>query len=94
MAKCLHTMMISHDIPSKLDKKSSVVRYVNYRELLQKNCNISCQPKILSSLTMRQIPGITSLPPTLTAKKSTKMEFLVDKIFYNFSHEYPTFTDF
>ena len=33
----------------------------------------------------RQIPWLTSLPSTLTAKKSMKMKFSVDKIYYNFS---------
>ena len=34
-----------------------------------------------------QIPAMTSLPSTLTAKKSTKMIFSSDKIYYNFSQE-------
>ena len=34
-----------------------------------------------------KIPGLTSLPSTLTAKKSMKMKFSVDKIYYNFSQE-------
>ena len=38
---------------------------------------------------MRQIPGLTSLPSTLTAKKSTKIRFPTDKIYYNLSQEYP-----
>ena len=36
-----------------------------------------------------QIPGLTSLPSTLTAKKSMKIEFSADKIYYNFFHENP-----
>ena len=75
----------------------------------EKNCNISCRSKILSSRTFlllkltevtstqeyvqrfsyRQIPGLTSYPSTLTAKKSMKMNFSADKIYCNFSHEYP-----
>ena len=36
-----------------------------------------------------QIPGLTSLPSTLTAKKSMRIEFSADKIYYNFFHENP-----
>ena len=36
-----------------------------------------------------QIPGLTSLPSTLTAKKSMKIEFSADKIYYNFFQENP-----
>ena len=39
-----------------------------------------------------QIPGLTSLPLNLTAKKSTKMKFSTDKIYYNFSQTYPKIT--
>ena len=39
--------------------------------------------------TSAQIPGLTSLPLTLTAKKSSKIKFSADKIYYNFSHEHP-----
>ena len=35
----------------------------------------------------RQIPWLTSLPSTLTAKKSMTMKFSADKIYYNFSQE-------
>ena len=31
-----------------------------------------------------EIPAMTSLPSTLTAKKSMKMTFSSDKIYYNF----------
>ena len=34
---------------------------------------------------LKQIPGLTSLPLSLTAEKSTKMKISADKIFYNFS---------
>ena len=39
--------------------------------------------------TSLQIPAMTSLPSTLTAKKSMKMTFLSNKIFYNFPQENP-----
>ena len=39
--------------------------------------------------TSAHIPGLTSLPLTLTAKKSPKIKFLADKIYFNFSHEHP-----
>ena len=35
----------------------------------------------------RQIPEQTSLPSTLTAKRSMKMKFSADKIYYNVSQE-------
>ena len=38
--------------------------------------------------TIKQIPGLTSLPLSLTAKKSTKMKISADKIYYNFSQKY------
>ena len=37
--------------------------------------------------TSLQIPGLTSFQPTSTAKKSIKMKFSADKIYYNFSQE-------
>ena len=39
------------------------------------------------------VPTMTSLPSTLTAKKSTKIKFSADKIYYNFSQEYPKITN-
>ena len=39
--------------------------------------------------TSSQIPFLTSFPSALTAKKSMKMKFSVDKINYNFSQENP-----
>ena len=36
---------------------------------------------------------MTSLPSTLTAKESTKIKFSADKIYYNFSQEYPKITN-
>ena len=52
-------------------------------------CNISCDvnPGISLNESSLQIPGLTSLPSTLIAKKSIKMKFLADKIYYNFSQE-------
>ena len=41
----------------------------------------------------RQIPGLTSLPSTLTAKTSMKMKISSDKIYYNFSQENPRITN-
>ena len=40
-----------------------------------------------------QIPAMTSLPSTLTAKKSMKIKFSADKIYYNFSQENPKITN-
>ena len=37
----------------------------------------------------RQIPGLTPIPLTLTAKKSTKMKFSNDKIYCNSYHRVP-----
>ena len=41
----------------------------------------------------REIPAMTSLPSTLTAKKSMKMTFSSDKVYYNFSQENPKITN-
>ena len=43
--------------------------------------------------TSSQIPDLTSLPSTLTAKKSMKTTFSSDKIYYNFSQKNPKITD-
>ena len=40
-----------------------------------------------------QIPGLTSLPSTLTAKKSMKMKFSANKIYYNLFQENPKITN-
>ena len=45
-------------------------------------------PGICAGFSYRQIPGLTSYPSTLTAKKYMKMNFSADKIGCNFSHEY------
>ena len=39
------------------------------------------------------VPTMTSLPSTLTARKSTNINFSIDKIYYNFSQEYPKITN-
>ena len=41
------------------------------------------------SVSCREIPAMTSLPSTLTAKKFMKMTFSSDKIYYNCSQENP-----
>ena len=41
-------------------------------------------PGISLHETSLQIPGLTSLPSTLIAKKSMKMKFSADKIYYKF----------
>ena len=41
----------------------------------------------------REIPNLTSLPSTLTAKKYMKTTFSSDKIYYNFSEGNPKITD-
>ena len=41
-------------------------------------------PGIRKEFSYRQIPGLTSLPSTSTAKKSMKMKFSADKIYYLF----------
>ena len=41
-------------------------------------------PGICKEVSCRLIPGLTSLPSTLTAKKSMKMKFSADKIYYKF----------
>ena len=51
-------------------------------------------PKVFVYMkTFLQIPWLTSLPSTLTAKKSMKMKFSADKIYYNFSQENSKFTN-
>ena len=46
-------------------------------------------PRNLCGFSYRQIPGLTSYPSTLTAKKYMKMNFSADKICCNLSHEHP-----
>ena len=39
--------------------------------------------------TTAQIPGLRSLPLTLTAKKVIEINFSAEKIYYNFSDQHP-----
>ena len=39
--------------------------------------------------TFAHIPGLMSLPLILTAKKSSKIKFSADEIYYDFSLEHP-----
>ena len=43
----------------------------------------STQESVYMKISL-QIPGLTLFPSTLTAKKSMKMTFSSDKIYYNF----------
>ena len=72
-------------------------------DVRRNNCNVSCRPKIdffsikvdksdvnpgiCKQFSYRQIPGLTSLPSSLTAKTSMKMKCSADKIYYNFFQE-------
>ena len=82
--------------------------YLSSLESPEKICNISCQPIYLvgvkangndvnpgikHSVVISPIPGLTSLPPAVTPKKSTKMTFSADKIYYKFSQEIPKMTN-
>ena len=42
---------------------------------------------VIAGICNIEIPAMTSLPSTLTAKKSMKMTFSSNKIYYNFSQE-------
>ena len=42
---------------------------------------------------MKHIPGMTSLPSNLKAKKSTKIKFSADKIYYIFPQKYRKITN-
>ena len=57
--------------------------------LLLKLTEVTSTQESVQGFSYRQIPGLTSYPSTLTAKKYMKINFLVDKICCNFSHEYP-----
>ena len=54
---------------------------------LLKLTEVMSQRESLYMKTSLQIPTMTSLPSTLTAKKFMKMTFSSDKIYYNFSQE-------
>ena len=51
--------------------------------------SITSNQESVDMKTSAQISGLTSRPLTLTAKKSSKIKFSADKIYYNFSHEHP-----
>ena len=61
----------------------------SYTSLLLKLTDMTSNQEYVYMKTSAQIPGLTSLPLTLTAKKSSKIKFSADKIYYNFSHEHP-----
>ena len=65
--------------------------------LMKMNMQKFSNPRLVRVLkhpgVMRQIPGLTSLPSTSTAKKSAKITFSADKIYYNLSQEYPNITN-
>ena len=61
----------------------------SYTFLLLKLTDMTSNQESVYMKTSAQIPGLTSLPLTSTAKKSSKIKFSADKIYYNFSHEYP-----
>ena len=54
--------------------------------LLLKLTEVTSTQEYVQRFSYRQIPGLTSYPSTLTAKK---VYFSADKICCNFSHEYP-----
>ena len=80
--------MVFHDMLSKFYKK--LLWYLNCRELLRK---MSAENFIFVDYK-RQIPGMTSLPPTLAAKKFHEDGIFDRQDYYNFSQEYPKFTNF
>ena len=57
--------------------------------LLLKLTEVTSTQESVKRFSYRHIPGLTSYPSTLTPKKSMKMNFSADKIYCNFSHEYP-----
>ena len=61
--------------------------------LLLKLTEVTSTQGYVRRFSYKQIPGLTSYPSTLTAKKSMKMNFSADKIYCNFSHEYPTISN-
>ena len=61
----------------------------SYIFLLLKLTDMTSNQESVYMKTLALIPGLTSLPLTLTAKKSSKIKFLADKIYCNFSHDHP-----
>ena len=71
--------------------------YLYSLDFPEKNCNklmeVMSTQESGKRFSYRQIPGLTSLLSTLTAKKFMKMKFSADKIYYNFSQESPKSTN-
>ena len=61
----------------------------SYTFLLLKLTDMTSNQESVYMKTLAQIPGLTSLPLTLAAKKSLKIKVSADKIYCNFSHEHP-----
>ena len=61
--------------------------------LLLKLTEMTSTQESVKRFSYTQIPGLTSHPSTLTAKKSVKMKISADKIYYNFSQENPKITN-
>ena len=61
----------------------------SYTFLLSNLTDMTSNQESVYMKTPAQIPMLTSLPLTLTAKKSLNITFSADKIYYNFSHEHP-----
>ena len=60
---------------------------------LLKLTEVTSNRKSVKRFSCREIPDLTSLPSTLTAKKYMKTTFSSDKIYYNFSQKNPKITD-
>ena len=61
--------------------------------LLLKLTEVTSTQESVQGFSYRQIPGLTSYPSTLTAKKYMKMNFSADKICCNFNYEYPNISN-
>ena len=60
---------------------------------LLKLTEVMSQRQSVKRFSYREIPAMTSLPSSLTSKKSTKMTFSSDKMYYIFSQENPKITN-
>ena len=60
---------------------------------LLKLTEVTSNRESVKRFSCREIPDVTSLPSTLTAKKYMKTTFSSDKIYYNFSQKNPKITD-
>ena len=71
--------------------------YLYSLDFPEKNCNklmeVMSTQESGKRFSYRQIPGLTSLLSTLTAKKFMKMKISADKIYYNFFQENPKSTN-